>query len=36
MGITHILRADDAPEIIKNPATATRLIQEVLTMLDNV
>lgn len=36
LGITTILRTDDAPDIIKNPATSTKLIQEVLFMLEQV
>lgn len=36
VGITHILRTEDAPDVFKNPATVTRLIQEVLSMLEIV
>lgn len=36
LGITSILRAEDAPDIIKNPATSTKLIQEVIQMLELV
>jgi phosphopantothenoylcysteine synthetase/decarboxylase len=36
IGITHMIAVFDAPESIKKPATATRLLQEILAMLEKV
>lgn len=36
VGLTKIISTPDAPEVVKNPATISRLIQEILGMLDMV
>ena len=36
IGITNILTVFDAPDIVKDPATSSRLIQEILSMLYKV
>jgi len=36
IGITHILTVNDAPESIRDPSTVSRLLQEILAMLDKV
>lgn len=36
VGLTKIISTPDAPEVVKNPATISRLIQEILGMLDAV
>ena len=36
VGMTSILGVHDAPDSIKDPSTISRLIQEILTMLEKV
>jgi len=36
IGLSHILRVEDAPDSIKDPATVSRLVTEILEVLDKV
>lgn len=36
IGMTHILTVQDAPETFRDPATTSRLLQEILSMLEKI